>query len=409
MTVRVLGRNASRREGLTSFVVFSDDWGEHMSSSQHLFRHIAAQHRVLWVNTVGMRRPTLTLADLRKACRKLSRMMPLRRPNKSEGNSASPITVCQPFMLPFGRYETVRAFNTLSVTRTVRATVERAQLRCPIVVCTVPNAGDYRDLLRDWTVVYYCVDDFALWPRLDADLVREMESRLIARADVLVAASGKLCDRLAASGKPTHLLTHGVDVELFAAQAPAEHICLRDIPRPRAGFFGLIDDRTDQDLMISVARLVPYFSLVFAGPIESAVAPLAACPNVHFTGPVRYRELPSLIRGFDVLFIPYRTGELAESLSPLKLKEYLVTGKPIVSTPIAEARERKAHVSVAATAEEWATALSAALTTDGGARKHTILPAMEAESWAFKAQSLLKICTDAALERSARASPAPTV
>jgi glycosyltransferase involved in cell wall biosynthesis len=382
-----------------SFVVFSDDWGEHMSSSQHLFRRIAEWHDVLWVNTIGMRRPRLTMTDMRKAWRKASRMWSSRGGQPARGND-SRVAVCQPLMLPFSGFRAVRAFNTRSVTWAVEAAVKRADLAGQIIVSTVPNAGDYRGLFRDSTVVYYCVDDFAEWPGLDRERVRQMEERLIARADMLVATSAKLYDRLRASGKPTHLLTHGVDIELFSQQAAAEHACLAGIPKPRAGFFGLFDGRTDQNLIASLADRMPDFSFVFSGPIESPTDRLAAHRNVHFTGPVSYEELPSLIKGLDVLFIPYLTGDFADALSPLKLKEYLVTGKPIVSTPIAEARSRSAYVSVADTVPEWESALRGALAADAAARRQVILPTMTAESWAYKAQSLLQICTSAALERS---------
>lgn len=387
-----------------SFVVFSDDWGEHMSSSQHLFRHIARRHPVVWVNTIGMRNPTVSAGDLRKAWRKVSRMLSRPRKRAFPVDSPVPVKVCQPLMLPFGSIGALRAFNTRSVTRAVLAITGRADLRGQIVVTTVPNAGDYKDLLRGATVVYYCVDDFAQWPGLDASLVREMEQRLIARADVLVATSSKLYDRLAASGKPTHLLTHGVDFELFSRQETAEHGRLTGIPRPRAGFIGLIDARMDQGLVASVAKQMPDWSFVFSGPVEVPVDPLSSLANVRLTGPIPYAELPSLIAGLDVLIIPYAPGEFADTLSPLKLKEYLATGKPIVSTPIAEARARAPHVITAATVDEWTSALQGALSVDIAARREIILPALETETWAHKARTLLGICAQAThdLERSAR-------
>src|SRR5262249_42021005 len=91
-----------------SFVVFSDDWGGHPSSCQHLFRHVAATHQVLWVNTIGMRRPTMAWSDARKAFEKLSKM--LRRASQdSNGNTHNfRLQVCQPFMLPFNSIRAIR-------------------------------------------------------------------------------------------------------------------------------------------------------------------------------------------------------------------------------------------------------------------------------------------------------------
>jgi Glycosyl transferases group 1 len=387
---------------MSTFIVFSDDWGEHMSSSQYLFRHIAQRHRVLWVNSIGMRNPTLSGRDVRKACRKLSGMYSNLRSNGTARSGSRGITVHQPLMLPFSGLGMVRAFNALSVCRTLGATMRREGYTDGIVVSTVPNAGDYGNVLSGRTVVYYCVDDFSQWPGLDSRLVQDMEQRLIERADVLVAASDKLYERLVQSGKPTHLLTHGVDIELFSSDTQHEHVSLAGIPHPRAGFFGLIDARTDQELVAAVARCMPDFSFVFAGPIEARVGRLARLGNVHFTGAIRRSDLPALVKGFDVLFISYSRGALGESLSPLKLKEYLASGKPIVSSPIAAARARPELISVACTVSEWELALRAALTADIGARRRMILPMLAEESWEHKAQALLRICTNNRMEHVAR-------
>ncbi len=180
-------------------------------------------------------------------------------------------------------------------------------------------------------VVYYCVDDFTKWPGFDIELVREMEHHLIQRADVIVAASPKLRDRLAKWGKPVHLLTHGVDFDHFGSSVLVEHHCLAGIRKPRVGFFGLVDSRMDQQLLCDVAKRMPEVSFVLAGPVQASVRQLTMCGNIHLPGPIPYLELPAFVSGMDVLCVPYKSGHLGDSLSPLKLKEYLVTGKPITA------------------------------------------------------------------------------
>jgi glycosyltransferase involved in cell wall biosynthesis len=207
-----------------------------------------------------------------------------------------------------------------------------------------------------------------------------------------VAASAALRDRLSGHRRPIHLLTHGVDVDLFSRIASAERKSLNSVPKPRAGFFGLIDARTDQELLAEVARLMPHISFVLAGPVVIDVQRLSGCANVHFTGALPYSELPSLITGLDVLLIPYKCGALANSLSPLKLKEYLVTGKPILSTPITEVLAQSQHVAIGRTAEEWVRELKVALTADLHARRRAIIPSMESESWSYKAQIFIDLC-----------------
>jgi glycosyltransferase involved in cell wall biosynthesis len=309
------------------------------------------------------------------------------------------VRVRQPFMLPYSGVDMVRAINASSVARTLRKETHSHDGKV-VLVATVPNAGDYCAALPSATVVYYCVDDFTQWPGVNKEVVSRMERRLVARADILIAASPALRDRLAGCGRPVHLLTHGVDVDLFTRIVSEEHESLGAIPRPRAGFFGLIDARTDQELLAEVARRMPDMSFVLSGPVEAPVGQLACCSNVHFTGPVPYTQLPSLISGLDVLLLPYRLDALGNSLSPLKLKEYLVTGRPIVSTPIAEARMWKPHVATAGSAEEWVYELRLALSADQDARRRNIVPSMNDESWRRKAQIFVNLCLPQSTQHS---------
>ena len=373
------------------FIVFSDDWGEHPSSCQHIFRHIAKDHRVLWVNTIGMRNPTFSWTDARKVFIKVSKMFGKAREPVAPSRDRN-ITVCQPFMLPSSRSRAVRAFNARSVTRTVSAMMASLGMDAPIFVTTVPNASEYQELLHGRKVVYYCVDDFSLWPGLDADMVREMEARLIARADCLIAVSDTLFQRLSRSGKPTRLLTHGVDLEMFSTAAVSELPCLSNIPKPRVGFFGLIDGRMDWELLIPLAKRMPEVSFVFAGPVDASAGELPRVENMHFVGRVAYRKLPEFVAGLESLMLPYRTGALAEALSPLKLKEYLATGRPIVISPIGEARRWAGAMSIAATVEEWSDALRS-VGRGGNPTEHSRATIdLSRDSWEQKSLEFQEMC-----------------
>jgi glycosyltransferase involved in cell wall biosynthesis len=376
-----------------SFIVFSDDWGQHPSSSQHLFRQLAAKHQVLWVNTIGMRRPSLSWSDVKKAYLKASRMLHHPKQYSENGASNLHLYVCQPFMLPFNSVAPIRKLNRSSVIRTVKSYIQHHNLVCPVVVSTVPNACDYVGFFNEERVVYYCVDDFAQWPGHDQALVSDMESQMVAKSDILIATSHKIYQKLMLSGKPTHLLTHGVDINLFSQGASKKHRCLEGIPRPMVGYLGLIDERSDQQLIAALSFQMEEFSFVMAGPVVADISQLNACSNIYFTGPIPYTELPDLIQGLDALFIPYVVNDFTDSISPLKLKEYLVTGKPIITTPLAEAVGYLQNVTIAKTVEEWKSALYGSLTVDVTHRRTSILEAMRSESWESKANQFLAFCT----------------
>ena len=375
------------------FVVFSDDWGEHPSSCQHIFKCVAEKHRVLWVNTIGMRNPTLTLTDLRKAYIKVRKMLRFRGQRSSQGTEpVGHLSVCQPMMLPFGEVPLVRRFNAWSVTRRVRAAIRTMNLHDPIIVSTVPNAADYREILDGRRVAYYCVDDFSLWPGLDSKRVSDMERRLVEQSGIIVAVSDALAEKFAGTGKKIDVLTHGVDLKHFQASENSEHATVRNIPEPRVGFFGLIDGRFDGNLVGELAERMPDVSFVFAGPTDASAGELPHRENLHFIGALPYAQLPSFVAGMRTLILPYKVDGLAEMLSPLKLKEYLATRKPVVSAPIAAARDWVGSLLVARSPTDWESALRGIVDRNSAERPTEVNERLAAESWHGKANELLALC-----------------
>lgn len=336
-----------------SFLVFSDDWGEHPSSCQHLFKHIAKDHKVLWVNTVGMRAPALTVSDFKKAVRKIKKMILGEEASQKMVPGDLHLAVYQPPMVPFPKMPGSRDINRKVVVAGVRKRLAEMDIEQPLLITTVPNACDYIGCFGEKKAVYYCVDDFTEWPGLDQALVRKMEDDLIEKCDMFIATSNKLYERLQRTGKPTTLLPHGVDVEMFSHLPAQEHPLLADIPKPRVGYYGLFDERSDQGLLAAVAKRLPRISFVITGPVVTDTSCLRAIPNIYFTGPVPYKELPAILTGWEACFLAYAPSQLTDAISPLKLKEYLASGKPVIATSLPETRLLAAFLLVGETVEEW--------------------------------------------------------
>lgn len=295
-------------------------------------------------------------------------------------------------MIPFNDIPLVRRLNKRLVEHTLRKVMGDLNGRVPILVTSVPNAADYIDYVPARRIIYYCVDDFSEWPGLDKRLVLQMEAKLIDKADQFVATSPQLVQRLAKTGKPTSLLSHGVDTELFSSIALNEHSVLSEIPAPRIGYFGLFDDRSDQNLIASVADKMPELSIVIAGPIEAQIQHLQSFKNIFFVGPIPYLELPNLVIGLDLLFLPYTVNALTDALSPLKFKEYIATGRPILSTPIAAAEEFDDFVRVASTPEQWCIEIEKLLSEDFSSRRNEAATSLVRESWIEKSKQFLAHC-----------------
>ena len=382
---------SSDKQKIKPFLVFSDDFGEHPSSCQHIFRYISKNHKVLWVNTIGMRNPKLTLVDLKKSILKIRKML-IGIFLKTKNVTTSNVNVCQPLMLPFPRLRLVRKINEIFVVRSVQKKLDELFFEKPIIVVTAPNACDYIGRFKEEKVIYYCVDDFSEWPGLDRKLVSTMEDNMITQADRFIATSIDLKKRIEKKGKCVHLLTHGVDYEHFSKKNDVEHSALINIPKPRIGYFGLFDKRSNIDLIINVAKQLPNVSFVITGSIEVDKTDLEKIPNIYFTGKIPYTELPKMASGWDICMLPYIVNKLTDAIQPLKIKEYLSTGKPVISTPIKEAVRLQEYIILASSTQEWVDKIkliiSGAKNIDMEKRKEFL----NNEGWESKSIKFLDIC-----------------
>ena len=361
------------------FIVFSDDWGRHPFSCQHIMSRFLTQNRLIWVNTIGMRNPRLTMYDLKRSLEKIRGWFAPKKPHVTQ--HVENLTIIRPVVTPYNNWALFRARNRYSVIRTVRAAMAEQGMRRPIVITTVPYSVDYLGAFDEAATVYYCVDEFTQMPGLNHRFVAQKEEELMERVDLVCATADELCRNKTRRGVEPLLLPHGVDFDLFAsAQAdPVTHF--PGIPRPIIGFFGAISPWLDFDLIFALAEAHPEWSFVFIGPVDMDVSRLMALPNFRLLGKVPYRELPAYAASFDVALIPFLVNELTISVNPLKLMEYLACGLPVVSTRLPEVARYADMVYLGDTAEEFGEAIASALAADSPALKMLRRETARGKSW----------------------------
>ncbi len=356
-------------------IVFGEDYGAHPSSTQHLVNHLARDRRVVWVNSIGLRRPRLGARDIGRAARKAAAAF---RPRGAAGQA--PFPVVQPLALPMAEGRAERALNRVLIGRAVRQAARRAGLGRRVVWASLPSAVQALGALGEDAVVYYCGDDFGALAGVDHDAARRMEAELAARADLILAASPALAARFPAH--KTRLLPHGVDAALFARPAPRA----ADLPAdgPVAGFYGALAPWIDLELVAATARLLPQWRFVMIGPAQVDVSALARLPNMALVGARAHAALPGYAQHWTVGIIPFRDTPQIRACNPLKLREYLAAGRPVVATPFPALAPYAGEVAVARDAAGFAAALQAALsdTPDRAAARRALV---EGESWAARA------------------------
>jgi glycosyltransferase involved in cell wall biosynthesis len=287
-------------------------------------------------------------------------------------------------MWPWFRPRLGRRLNAALLARQLTPLV--AALPAPVAVTTVPVVADLvgRLPVRRW--VYYCVDDFSLWPGLDQTTLGRMEADLVARADILVAVSDTLREKLTRMGRTAHLLTHGVDLDFWAGGALGPVPELQGLERPLVVFWGVVDRRMDVALVRRVAAGLLAGTVVLVGPEADPDPALATVPRVVRVPPVPYDHLPRIAREAAVLIMPYADLPVTRAMQPLKMKEYLATGRPVVVRDLPATRPWADCLDLAGGAESFVAAVRRRLADGLPAEQRRARGRLRQESWAGKAE-----------------------
>ncbi|MBI3763231.1 MAG: glycosyltransferase [Chloroflexi bacterium] len=295
-----------------------------------------------------------------------------------------------PIVLPF--FQMIAAINRMNnwlIAPVLRSAMRRIGFAHPILWTYTPHSADFVGHLGERLAVYECVDEFSASRGLvNSQTIAALERELLRRADVVIVTAPALFESKRALAREIHLVPNGVEVEHFARAASRDVVIPPDLarlPKPVVGFVGWIQYWVDFDLISYAARCRPDWSFALIGPVEplARVDTVRGLPNVYFLGRKPYSEIPNYVAGFDVCINPFVLDALAESVSPIKLFEYLAAGKPVVSVDMAEARPFAQWLTLTRTAEEFLGGLDNAL-KENGSRAPDRQAAVAGHSWAAR-------------------------
>jgi UDP-galactopyranose mutase len=258
--------------------------------------------------------------------------------------------------------------------RRLIATMVREQgLTDAVLWYYTPMALPLTNSLTAQAVVYDCMDELSAFAGAPQRL-RDLEQELFSRADVVFTGGQSLYEAKRTRHANVHAFPSSVDVAHFATARTwtSEPPDQQAMGRPRIGFFGVIDERMDYDLLRDVAAARPAWQLVLIGPtakIDPATLPRAA--NIHYLGPKSYAELPHYISCWDVAMLPFARNDATRFISPTKTPEYLAAGRPVVSTSIRDVVRpygQQGLARIADTPDDFVAAVDAALEEDANER-----------------------------------------
>jgi len=365
------------------------DWDTELWTNQHhLMSRLARENRVLFIESLGLRRPQLAGRDISRIARRLVRG--LAPPRAVDG-----LHVLSPLVVPLHGNRLVRQLNARLLPALVGRAVRRLDLERPILWAYVPQAEDLIEELKPSLVVYHCVDDIAAHGLIDTASFRAAEERFARQADLVLASAPELIRRMRTLSGNVLEAPNVADTDLFATalEDGEPDAGMAALPAPRVVFTGAISAvKLDIGLLVELARLRPQLSLALVGPVGAGdphtdISALEAEPNIHLLGMRSYEQLPAVLRAADAGLIPYASNELTDSIFPMKVYEYLAAGLPVISTPL-PALEGVSEVLCAPDAAGIAALLDRALAEDSPALRASRSHAAMAHSWQSRLQEI---------------------
>lgn len=399
------GRDGARVEGSpaipqlkseTVVCVSSIDWDFNWQGHQEIMSAFAKQgNTVLFIENTGIRVPRLK--DLPRLGARLANW---RRDVGGIRKIRERLWVCSPVIFPFPYSRLAGYINRFLLYRTIRDWLHLVGSKNPILWTFLPTriTLDLIDVLDPELVVYYCIADFEEVgpPRK----VRQAQEKLLRRADVVFAQGELLAQRCRRFFSNVSIFPFGVRAELFERpdlkEVPEE---LEKIPRPRIGYVGALQRHVDFELLGTLADRHPEWAIVLVGPSQEPAQDLHQRGNVFWLGSQPHEKIPRYMAHFDVCLIPYRLNPYTQTVYPTKLHEYLILGKPVVSTALPEVLEITCGnhhlVRIGENAQEFESHVQEALAERDPSLQELRKQAARSHSWSARIESMSRILGEA--------------
>ncbi len=341
-----------------------EDWWYHNRAhyDMQMMRELSYRMPVLYVNSIGMRVPTVTEGGMffKRVQRKLKSF------SRGLVRVRDGFSVQSPVVVPGRRGMKLSGFL---LPRQVARAARKLGMRNPLIWVACPPGIQAALQMKHAGLVYQRTDRFECYEGVDQALIKSFDVTLKREADLVLYCSRHLYESETAEGHPAAFIDHGVDFSDFVAagdhpdalgSAAPQQIreSLQGVTGPRVGFVGDIDSAVfDHELLLQTAALLPEVQFVLVGSCSLPEGWADSASNVHLTGRVPYEDVPATMAAMDVLMMPWHRSEWIEACNPIKLKEYLATGRPVVSTDFPELRHYEGLVAIANEPEPFAAAI----------------------------------------------------
>ncbi|MFM0300650.1 glycosyltransferase [Paraburkholderia sediminicola] len=376
-------------------LISTADWDNPFwTNKQHVAVELARRgHKVLYVDSLAIRRPSASQADLSRIFRRVR--LWLAGPRMVHEN----LWVWSPLVLPLNRYPAILRLNRLLLQFGLSRCLANVGMRYKLCWTYNPKTHQLVNLERFDRVVFHCVDEIKAQPNMPVDELEQAERELVSRSDICFVTAPHLLETRRAWNSNTHYFSNVADFSHFqssihkSVEIPDD---LKRIPGPRIGFVGALSTyKVNFTLITEMACQHPEWSIVLIGKIgegerNTDVSILQALPNIHLLGPRAYGDLPRYLKGLDVAILPCQLNDYTKAMFPMKFFEYLAAGRPVVSTNL-HALQDYGHVAkLAQDTNEFIEGVAAALRGEG-ATLDTRLEVARGQTYETRTQKMLEL------------------
>jgi glycosyltransferase involved in cell wall biosynthesis len=353
-----------------------NEWAGLPVNSHHLMREAASRgYRVLYVDPIGLRRPTISRKDVAKLGRRLRL---LRAPLTSVEPG---IWRLAPAAIPLQDTNLGIAVNKRLLAFQIRRALARLRADRVLLWAYPPQLVALRWEISCELAIYHRTDDYGSLPGMNAQLLSGWEVQAVEEADLCIAPARGYLDGPLRNARKALWVPNAVDHRGFDPSRIGPDP-LPEIDRPRLLVMGTFDAWVDLDLLHDVMSGRPSWTLVLAGTAKISLERLLSLGNVHFLGRVPFEDLPTLVSHCDIGLVPFRIGPVAAEATPSKLYQYLAGGLPVLCTPFLDPELFDGRVAIGpATAEGFSQAIEGLLTTDSPTARQARRSFVRDHSW----------------------------
>ncbi len=327
-----------------NWIVLSGDdyWNSYPHSTLHIAKRLAKKSKVLWVNSIGTRVPSLKKKNgLRLLFRKLKSYLKYFRKINNNFYVLSPVTI------PFFSGKIIKTVNKKFLWFQIKLFVFLLGLKNIHFFISLASYGIIADKLKKYFCIYFYSDLYIsqsdYYSKLNNNAhdqkfrseTKALDKSLFSISKLIYSASNKICETLADQNKTIRYSPHSVDVEHFQKKF-AKPLILGSIKSPVIGYYGTLDYRNDWEMIDYASEKRPGYNFVFIGEKFIQLPELEKKENIYFINKILYEEVPAYGSCFDVAIMFWKLEEWIIHSNPLKLLEYIALGKPIVSVDIPE-------------------------------------------------------------------------